>query len=93
MGSVFTPESLLCLQQCGTADRMKLSVLTWNYSSHDIDNDVVGRKGIHRYESFSLQLLIQFFRHQLKVKIGVERKRLSFGFQQNVSVECLCQVR
>ena len=62
MGSVFTPESLLCLQQCGTANRMKLSVLTWNYESHDIDNDVVGRKGIHRSESFSLQLLIQFLR-------------------------------
>ena len=81
------------LQQCGTADRMKLSVLTWNYESHDIDNDVVGKKGIHRGESFSLQLLIQFFRHQLKVKIGVERKRLSVRFQQNVNVVCLCQVR
>ena len=55
MGSVFTPESFLCLQQCGTADRMRLSVLTWNYVSHDIDNDVVERKGIHRGESFSLQ--------------------------------------
>ena len=52
MGSVFTPESLLCLQQFGTADRMKLSVLAWNYESHDIDNDVVWRKGIHRGESF-----------------------------------------
>ena len=92
MGSVFTPESLLCLQQCGTADRMKLSVLTWNYESHDIDNDVVGRKGIHRSESFSLQLLVQLFTHQLKLKIGVERKRLSVAFQQNVSVVCLCQV-
>ena len=52
MGSVFPPESLLCLQQCGTADRMKLLVLTWNYESHDIDNDVVWRKGIHRSEFF-----------------------------------------
>ena len=93
MGSVFTPESLLCLQQCGTTDRMKLSVLTWNYESHDIDNDVVGRNGIHRSVSFSLQLLIQFFRHQLKVKIGVERRRLSVRFQQNVIVVCLCQVK
>ena len=83
----------MCLQQCGTADRMKLSVLTWNYESHDIDNDVVGRKGIHRSESFSLHLLIQFFRHQLKVKIGIEGNRLSVGFQQNVSVVCLFQVR
>ena len=91
MGSVFTPESLLCLQQCGTADRMKLSVLTWNYESHD--NDVVGRKGIFRNESFSLQLPIQFFRHQLKVKVGVERKRLSVRFQQKMSIVCLCQVR
>ena len=81
-GIFCTPES----QQCGTADRMKLSVLTWNYESHDIDNDVVGRKGIYRSESFSLQLLIQFLRHQLKVKIGVERERLSIRFQQNVSV-------
>ena len=88
MGSIFTSESLLCLQQCGTADRMKLSVFTWNYESHDIDNDVVGKKGIHRGESFSLQLLIQFFRHQLKVKIGVERKRLSVRFQQKVL--CIC---
>ena len=93
MGSVFTPVSLLCLQQYGTADRMKLSVLTWNYENHDIDNDVLGRKGIHRGESFSLQLLIQFFRHQLKVKIGIERKRFSVGFQLKVSVVCLCQVR
>ena len=68
---------------------MKLSVLTWNYESHDIDNDVVGRKGIHRSESFSLQLQIQFFRYQLKVNIGVERKRLSFGFQQNMSIVCV----
>ena len=93
MGFVFIPESQVCLQQCGTADRMKCSVLTWNYESHDIANDVVGRKGIHRGESFSLQLLIQFFRHQLKVKIGVERKRLSVGFHLKVSVVCLCQVR
>ena len=93
MGFVFTPESLLRLQQNGTADRMKFSVLTWNYESHNIDNDVVGRKEIHRGESFSLQLLIQFFRNQLKVKIGVERKRLSVRFQQKTSVECLCQVR
>ena len=93
MGFVFIPESLVCLQQCGTGDRMKLSVLTWNYESHDIAYDVVGKKGIHRGESFSLQLLIQFFRHQLKVKIGVEKKRLSVGFPQKVSVVCLCQVR
>ena len=93
MGSVFIPGSLFCLHQCGTADRMKLSVLTKNNESHDIDNDVLQRKGIHGGESFSLQLLIQFFRHQLKMKIWVERKRLSVVFQQKVSVVCLCQVR
>ena len=52
------------------------------------------RKELYEDESFSSQTLVAFFKHQIKVKIRSERKRLSsleFG-KRWVTVACLCRV-
>ena len=52
------------------------------------------KKEIYEDESFSSQTLVSFFKHQIKVKIRSERKRLSsleFG-KRWVTVVRLCRV-
>ena len=52
------------------------------------------KKGLYDDESFSSQTLVAFYKHQNKVKIRSERKRLSsleFG-KRWVTVACLCRV-
>ena len=52
------------------------------------------KKELCEDESFSSQTLVAFFKHQIKVKIRSERKRLSsleFG-ERWVTVACLCRV-
>ena len=52
------------------------------------------KKELYKDESFSSQTLVAFFKHQIKVKIRSERKRLSsmeFG-KTWVTVARLCRV-
>ena len=83
------------MQQSGTeveqTGTLCVSLLTRHYACRDLDDE---KKELYEDESFSSRTLVSFFKHQIKVKIQSERKRLSsleFG-KRWVTVARLCRV-
>ena len=93
---VLRPGSQFCVQQCGTeveqTGTLCVSLLTQHYACRDLDNE---KEGTLQWQVFFFsQTLVAFYKHQIKVKIQSERKRLSsleFG-KRWVTVARLCRM-
>ena len=92
-GKFFAWKPVLCAAMCyrSWTGTLCVSLLFRHYACRDLDNET---ERTPRRRVFSSQTLVSFYKHQIKVKIRSERKRLSFlEFGKRwVTVARLCRV-